>query len=262
MAQALSGVTFGVDGGIPLILLHAFPLDGRMWELQQEDLSRGRRVLIPDLIGFGRSPLPKGPHSIEDHALDVAQFLDAHAAPKALVCGLSMGGYVALAFASLFPYRVAGLVLADTRAVSDPGAAREARTAAMQRVLIEGMVFLADDLLFKLLSEETLRSDPELSRKVWTLMVNQRREGVWAALQAMRDRPSRLEELPNLTCPTLVLVGGEDTVTPPEEAAKLADCIPGARFQKIPGAGHLSNLEKPQMFNRLVNEFAESLPTP
>lgn len=251
-----------MDGGIPLILLHAFPLDGRMWELQQEDLSRGRRVLIPDLIGFGRSPLPKGPHSIEDHALDVAQFLDAHAAPKALVCGLSMGGYVALAFASLFPYRVAGLVLADTRAVSDPGAAREARTAAMQRVLIEGMVFLADDLLFKLLSEETLRSDPELSRKVWTLMVNQRREGVWAALQAMRDRPSRLEELPNLTCPTLVLVGGEDTVTPPEEAAKLADCIPGARFQKIPGAGHLSNLEKPQMFNRLVNEFAESLPTP
>ena len=255
MGQALAGVTVGVGGKPPLVLLHAFPLDGRMWEPQQEGLDAGRRILVPDLMGFGRSPNPKGTHSIEDHARDVADFMEAHAVSRAVLCGLSMGGYVALAFAALFPHRLAGLILADTRATADPASFKSARTTNAQRVLREGMVFLADDMLFKLLTPQTLASDVELSRRVWSVMVSQRREGIAAALLAMRDRPSRLEELPAIQCPTIVLVGAEDTLTPPVESASMAEIIPGARYEQVEGAGHLSNMEKPEAFNGLVRDF-------
>jgi 3-oxoadipate enol-lactonase len=255
VGQALAGLTVGVDGKPPLVLLHAFPLDGRMWEPQQEELNADRRILVPDLMGFGRSPLPKGPHSIEDHARDVADFLDAHAVSKAILCGLSMGGYVALAFAALFPYRLAGLILADTRATADPASSREGRTAATKRLQSEGMVFLADDMLFKLLAPETLRSNPELSRRVWSIMVSQRREGVGSALLALRDRPNRLEELADIRCPALVVVGSDDAVTPPVESAAMAELIPGARLEQIEGAAHLSNLENPGAFNRIIRDF-------
>ena len=255
MGQALAGVTVGVGDRVPLVLLHAFPLDGRMWEPQQEGLDGGQRILIPDLMGFGRSPIPKGPHGIEDHARDVADFMDAHAVSRAVLCGLSMGGYVALAFAALFPHRLAGLILADTRATADPSSSRSSRTTNARRVLDEGMVFLADDMLFKLLTPSTLSSNGELSRRIWSVMVSQRREGVAAALLTLRDRPSRLEELPSIQCPTLVIVGGEDTLTPPVESASMAEIIPGARYEPIKGAGHLSNLEAPEIFNRLVRDF-------
>lgn len=255
MGQALAGLAIGVDGKPPLVLLHAFPLDGRMWEPQQEELNADRRILVPDLMGFGRSPTPHGPHSIEDHARDVADFMEAHAVSKAVLCGLSMGGYVALAFAALFPHKLAGLILADTRATSDPASSREARTSGIKRLQSEGMVFLADDMLFKLLSPSTLKSNPELSRKVWSIMVSQRREGVGAALLALRDRPSRLEELPDIRCPVLVIVGSEDAVTPPVESASMADSIPGARLEQIEGAAHLSNMETPREFNRIVRDF-------
>jgi pimeloyl-ACP methyl ester carboxylesterase len=122
--RGLAGETHGAGGGIPLILIHAFPFDGRMWDSQRGTLSAGRRLLVPDLRGFGRSPLPKSPHSIDEHARDVAEFLATNSVERTVLCGLSMGGYVALAFAALFPERLAGLVLADTRAGADTPAAK------------------------------------------------------------------------------------------------------------------------------------------
>ncbi|MGC8722836.1 MAG: alpha/beta fold hydrolase [Acidobacteriota bacterium] len=252
MGQGLAGATFGDGKGVPLVLVHGFPLDGRMWERQAGALAAKVRVLVPDLRGFGRSPLPRGPHSIEDHARDLAACMDAHGAPKGVICGFSMGGYVALAFAALFPWRVAGLVLADTRAAADSASAKEVRSATARRVLAEGMTFLADDMLFKLLSERTLREGVDLSRRVWSMMVDQRREGVAAALLAMRDRPSRLDLLRRITCPTLVAVGSQDAVTPPIEAEGLAGLIPGASYVEIPGAGHLACMEEPERFNGAV----------
>jgi|YelNatPaOPRAMG01_1025707.scaffolds.fasta_scaffold10021_5 pimeloyl-ACP methyl ester carboxylesterase len=252
MGQGLAGATFGDGDGVPLVLIHGFPLDGRMWEPQIPALAARTRVLVPDLRGFGRSPLPRGQHSIEDHARDVAACMDAHGAPKGLLCGFSMGGYVALAFAALFPWRVAGLVLADTRAAADSTSVKEIRSATARRVLAEGMTFLADDMLFKLLCEKTLRERVDLSRRVWSMMVDQRREGVAAALLAMRDRPSRLDLLRTITCPTLVAVGSQDTVTPPKEAEGFAALVPGASYVEIPDAGHLACMEAPELFNGAV----------
>ena len=158
MGQDLAGATFGAGGGTPLVFIHGFPLDGRMWECQQAPFSEERRVLVPDLRGFGRSPLPEKQNTIEDHARDLALFLEMHNVMRAILCGFSMGGYVALAFASLFPWKMAALVLADTRASADPDSAKAHRTTSAQRALSEGMCFLADEMLFKLLTEETLHA--------------------------------------------------------------------------------------------------------
>jgi pimeloyl-ACP methyl ester carboxylesterase len=260
MGQGLAGATFGSGQKHPLILIHGFPLDGRMWEGQEEALAVDRRVLVPDLRGFGRSPLPREGHTIEDHARDIAEFMDAHAAPRGILCGFSMGGYVALAFAAFFPWRLSGLVLADTKAGSDLGQAREARTASAQRVLGEGLTFLADDMLFKLLTEQTLASDEELARRIWSLMVSQRREGVASALLAMRDRPDRTDQLARIDCPALVVVGNEDVITPPCEAQKMAASLPKGCFREIPEAGHLSNMEQPFLFNGALLDFMSALP--
>jgi 3-oxoadipate enol-lactonase len=259
MGQELAGATFGGGRGAPLILVHGFPVDGRMWEQQQEAPAAERRVLVPDLKGFGRSPLPRENHSIEDHARDVADFMDAHAVSRGIVCGFSMGGYVALAFAALFPWRLSGLILADTKAGSDLGQARDARTANAQRVLGEGLTFLADDMLFKLLTEQTLASDEELARRIWSLMVNQRGEGVASALLAMRDRPDRTDLLPRIECPTLVVVGSEDVITPPREGKNMAELLPNGRYVEIPEAGHMANVEQPFLFNRALLDFLDSL---
>jgi 3-oxoadipate enol-lactonase len=260
MGQELAGATFGGGHRPPLILVHGFPLDGRMWEQQQEALAVDRRVLVPDLRGFGRSPLPKEAHTIEDHARDIADFMDAHAVSRGVVCGFSMGGYVALAFASLFPWRLSGLVLADTKAGSDLGQARDVRTASAHRVLGEGLTFLADDMLFKLLTEQTLATDEDLARRIWSLMVSQRREGVASALLAMRDRPDRTDLLPRIDSHALVVVGSEDVITPPREGRKLAELLPHGRYVEIPEAGHMSNVEQPYLFNRALSDFLESLP--
>jgi pimeloyl-ACP methyl ester carboxylesterase len=256
MGQDLAGATFGAGGGIPLVFIHGFPLDGRMWECQQAPFSEERRVLVPDLRGFGRSPLPEKQNTIEDHARDLALFLEMHNVTRAILCGFSMGGYVALAFASLFPWKMAGLVLADTRASADPDSAKVHRTTSAQRALSEGMCFLADEMLFKLLTEETLHAgEGELPRKVWNMMVDQRREGMAKALVAMRDRPSRLEELNRICCPTLVVVGGKDAITPPSEARSMTSSIPGARYAEIARAGHLACMEQPEAFNKALENF-------
>ena len=256
VGQDLAGATFGVGGGVPLVFIHGFPLDGRMWDGQQKVFAEDRRVLVPDLRGFGRSPLPEGQNTIEDHARDLALFLDMHDVSRAILCGFSMGGYVALAFASLFPWKVRGLVLADTRAGADPDSAKAHRTTSAQRALSEGMCFLADEMLFKLLTDETLHSaDGELPRAVWNMMVDQRREGMAKALVAMRDRPSRTEELHRICCPALVVVGAKDGITPPSEARSMASAIQGARYAEIAGAGHLACMEQPVAFNQALRNF-------
>jgi pimeloyl-ACP methyl ester carboxylesterase len=259
VGQKLAGAAFGEQGAPALVLVHGFPLDGRMWEAQVGPLSAHCRVLVPDLRGFGRSPLPKGDHGIEEHARDLAEFMDAHSVSRAILCGFSMGGYVTLSFSALFPWRLTGMVLADSRAGADAGQAKEARTRSAWRVRNEGLTFLADEMLFKLLSPQAISSDVELCRKVWSIMVDQRPEGVAAALIAMRDRVSMLDQLQHVRCPALALAGTADTLTPPLEVRAMAERIPGCRYAEVPGAGHLACMEKPHHVNKLLLEFVAGI---
>ena len=238
-----------------LLLIHGFPVDGRMWEPQVEAL-RGRfQLLIPDLWGFGQNPPPAKPPSMEDQAEGLRSALSEVGVQKVVLGGFSMGGYIALAFAALHPERLAGLVLTDTRAGADSAEGRTARTESARRVLAEGTAFLADTLPEKLLSKRTFESRPGLVSRIGTLIRSQPREGVAAALLAMRDRPDRTAELPRIACPTLVLCGAEDALSPPAEMRALAAAVPGARYAEVPAAGHLANIENPGAFNRELLAF-------
>ena len=230
-------------------------MDGRMWEPQVETFAGRFRCLHPDLPGFGSAPLPPRAPSIQGQAEYLAGVLDEARVRRAVLCGFSMGGYIALAFAGLFPGRLDGLVLADTRAAADSEEAKAARTGTAERVLAQGVGFLAESMPEKLFSKTALESDPHLVHRVGEMMRSQPPGGVAAALLAMRDRPDRTAELPRIPCPTLVLCGAEDVLSPPREMRTMASSIPGARYAEIPGAGHLSNLENPGAFNRELTSF-------
>lgn len=239
--------------GRDVILVHAFPLDGRMWQEIAVGLAAKCRVIAPDMRGFGQSDLgPKQP-SIADMADDVAALMDSLGIAKATVGGLSMGGYVSLAFAARHRDRLQALILADTRAAADSEAARAGRAEALALVESQGVEAFAERQLAVLLS--TSASD-DVRQRVRAL-AKQRPEAVSAGLRALRDRPDRRSELPGIACPTLVVVGTEDKISARAEMADMARIIPNARLTEIPGAGHLSNLERPSQFVAAIANFIE-----
>jgi pimeloyl-ACP methyl ester carboxylesterase len=252
-----SGLSIAYDdtgSGTPLVLLHAFPLDRGMWRPQVAALRETARVIAIDLPGFGESsPAPE--FTIEGAADAVAELLGELKIPKAVVCGLSMGGYVALALARRHTERLAALILADTRAGIDDSQAKAARDKSISTVREQGSAALFEGMLPKVLSEPTRREKPEVVEFLKAVAGRQQAEGVAAALAAMRDRPDANAGLKNIAVPTLVLVGEADTVTPGLSAANLAAQIRGSKLVNIPGAGHLSNVENPAAFNAAVREF-------
>lgn len=239
----------------PVVLVHAFPLDGRMWDAQRNHLAAHTRVLAPDLPGFGASAgHPAGP-DLDAWADALERLLAGRLGPRpAIVCGLSMGGYVALRLAGRHPARLAGLVLADTRARADDAAGRRARDEAIDTVSTDGVAALVETLLPKLLAEE---SPDELRGRVRDLALQQSREAVVAALRAMRDRPDSTPVLERVRVPTLVVAGEHDALTPPHEAAAMAARLPAGKLVVIEGAGHLSNLERPDLFTAAVTGLVD-----
>jgi pimeloyl-ACP methyl ester carboxylesterase len=246
MRAQIAGRTVGYElagAGPPLVLLHAFPFDRRMWQDTGAALAGRRTVIAPDLRGFGESAL--APFSIADLADDVAALLDALGHPRATVAGLSMGGYVALAFAQRHPARLAGLVLADTKAGPDTPEARQARGEAIALVRREGVAAYLEKQLPRLLAPGAAES---VRARLRAIGGTQAPEAVIAGLEALRDRPDRRSELGAITVPTLIVVGAEDGLTPPTEARSMAAAISGARLVEVPGAGHISNVEAPDAF--------------
>ena len=246
--------------GLPVVLLHAFPLDHIQWQPQLAALAAaGCRVLTPDLPGFGWSS-PIRPMCIDDMGDWVVEFLSAVGVPgKAVVGGLSMGGYVALSIARRHPERVAGLILADTKAGPDDAADKAGRTAAIAAVTAEGTAGFIAALLLKVLGDATRHGNPKLMAHVRATMLLQQPAAVVAALAAMRDRLDATPGLADIRVPTLVLVGDADAVTPRPTADQLAAGISGSRLVTLPNAGHLSNIENPAAFNAAVVEFVRRL---
>ena len=231
--------------GDPVVLLHAFPLEGSMWDAQRAELAATYRVIIPDFRGFGRSAEQALPASLDEHADDVARILDDLGIERATVAGLSMGGYISLALARRHPQRLARLVLADTRSAPDSDEGRRGRDESIALVAREGVPALVDRLLPKLLSAN---ASAEVVARVRALGGRQTKEGVTAALRAMRDRPDSAPVLSGIAVPCMVIVGEADTISPPAEASAIAAALPRADLAVIPGVGHLSNLESPAAF--------------
>jgi 3-oxoadipate enol-lactonase len=240
----------GSGNGVPLVLLHAFPFDRRFFTDTARRLNGRARTIVPDLRGFGDSDLG-GPFSIADLAEDVAHLLDHLGIERAVVAGLSMGGYVALAFAARHAARMLGLVLCDTKAGPDTPEARAARAQAIELVRAQGVAAYMDAQLPRLLGPA---ASPALRAQVRDLGL-QRPESVIAGLEALRDRPDRREELARVRCPTLVVVGTDDVLTPPSEAGAMATAIANAVLIELPGCGHLANLEEPAPFAQALVGF-------
>ncbi|MBI4513496.1 MAG: alpha/beta fold hydrolase [Gemmatimonadetes bacterium] len=247
--------------GPALLWIHAFPFDRRMWAPQLDVFSEGYRALAPDLRGFGESNLGRGFYTINDLADDMAALLEALGIESAVVGGLSMGGYVAFALVRGHPGRVRGLILADTRPEADTPEARERRRAMAEQVSVEGTHVLVEDLLPRLVSDDTRRQRPGVVATLEKMILAARPAAVIAALDAMAARPESRDLLPAITVPTCVIAGAQDVITPPDVAREMASAIPGARqYVLIPGAGHMSNLERPDLFNAAVREFLSGLP--
>ena len=244
-----------VGSGLPVVLLHAFPLDREMWRGQLDALSDVARVFAIDFPGFGGSK-SRVPFGIEDAGDLVAEFLAAAGVKgRAVVGGLSMGGYAALAFARRHPERLAGLILADTKAEADDDAGRAARDKSIALVKETGAAGLIDQMLPKMLCDATRETKRDVVDAVRHIAGRQTTAGVTAALAALRDRPDATPSLGNISANTLVLVGEHDTVTPPLAAASLGANIWGSKVVTVPGAAHLSNLENPEAFNVALREF-------
>lgn len=247
--------------GEPLVLLHAFPLTGELFRPQLETLSSAMRVIAPDLLGFGGSTAPGDPesYSVEGWARDLATLLDRLGIERAIVGGLSMGGYVTMAFLRRYPERVKALILADTRAEADPPELREKRTAQARMAVTGRKGELIDVLLPPLLSATTLRERPDLVARVRAMMDSVAPEGLAGALHALRERPDSTELLAGVRIPALLLCGAEDVLTTPDTMRGMQTGIPGAKLAVIPGTGHLSNIEAPAAFGREVAGFVAAV---
>jgi len=241
-----------------LVLLHAFPQDRTMWEATRQHMAGTHRVIAPDLPGFGASDLVEG-WTVDSAADTVAELLDAlKIAGPVAVGGLSMGGYVAMAFARRHPAKLKALILADTKADADDDAAKAGREKNIALAKEQGAAGVIDAMLPKLLGEATRAKYPEVGAGVRATAVNQKVEGVIAGLKALRDRPDATPDLKKIAVPTLVIVGEEDAVTPPAKAEAIAKEIPGAKLVVLPRVGHLSNLEDTMAFNDAVGHFLQT----
>jgi 3-oxoadipate enol-lactonase len=245
----------GEGPGDPLVLLHAFPLNGRMFEPQMEAFSGGRRVIAPDFPGFGRSPRTPAQPDVRYYAEAVGGLLDRLGLERVVLGGVSMGGYVAFACLRLFPRRVSGLVLADTRPEPDSEEIRENRKEMARRVAEEGVEVLVELQMERLLARDTLENDEEVVERVRAMILESAPGGVVAALGAMRTRPDSTPLLAEIEAPTLVIGGEEDGISSPEVMGAMAQKIPNSRHVTLPRAGHLSNLENPEGFNAALREF-------
>jgi 3-oxoadipate enol-lactonase len=244
-----------------LLLIHGFPLDNHLWDAQLRGLAAEAHVIAPDLRGHGRSDAPAGPYTMEQHADDLAGLLDHLGIQGAVVAGLSMGGYIAFALWRRHPGRVQGLILLDTRAEPDTPEGRKNRDVTAARVPQIGARGLAEEQAPRLLAPASL-ANLILRQRTVAMLARQRVAGIVAALGGLRDRVDSRPTLPTITVPTLVIVGAEDALTPPTDARTIADGIPGARLAIIPGAGHLSPLERPRTVNAALRGFLRQFASP
>ena len=246
-----------VGSGGAVVLLHGYPFNRTLWADQVAALSKSHRVITPDLRGHGDSTV--GPASMKRLASDMAALLDSLGIERATIGGLSMGGYVTLAFVRQFPERVNGLILADTRAQPDTEENKRIRAEQVKTLQSQGMKPIVDAMLPKLLHPETVSKRPDIVKRLRDMMHQTKPEGAAAALEGMAAREDQMELLSSIKVPTLIVVGREDPITPLDDSQKMHERIGGSRLVVIENASHVSNLERPEEFNTALTSFVSEV---
>jgi 3-oxoadipate enol-lactonase len=246
--------------GKPIVLLHAFPLSRKMWQPQIETLSKANcRVILPDFRGFGENHNFADINTMEDQAKDIAEILDILKIEKAIIGGLSMGGYVLLNLFRLFPEKFAAIILADTNYASDSEEKRQSRYDLIDKIDADGAAALIENMLPNLISEFTKENNPNLVNQLQTDFSAINSKGAIAALRGMAEREDHGDYLEKISVPTLLIYGEHDQVTNLEIAERTNAKIKDSKLAIIQNAGHYSNLEQPEQFNERLREFVQSV---
>ena len=245
--------------GLPIVFLHAFPLNRTMWTAQEAALAPSYRVVTIDLRGHGESDAPLWHYSLDQTADDVRALLDHLAIRQAVFVGLSMGGYLLFALYRKYADRIRAMVLADTKAQEDSPEGKAGRFQMAQVAYTKGPSAIADIMIPKLLSPATIRTRPEIVQHVRRMIEGNQISGIAGDLMAMAERPDSRPLLRQITCPTQIIVGELDQATPLADAQLMADQITGSHLAVIQDAAHLANLEQSDRFNRLIINFISRL---
>jgi len=249
-----------LGSGVPLLLIHGFPLNREIWRPQIETFSATARVIALDLRGHGQSPPTGGPYSMDLLADDCADVLEVLKVDQpVVVCGHSMGGYVSFAFYRRHSEKVAGLILAATRSGADSDEAKINRDKSAQGIEIHGTQPVIDSMLPIIMAPQTYLERPELVTRVRDIMSQTSASGMISALLGMKTRSDSTPTLGQINVPTLIIHGADDQIIPLSDSEDMQSMIPDSQLDVIPDAGHLPNLEQDQLFNQPVKNFLTKL---
>lgn len=264
MQHAINGVQLHwreAGAGDPAIFIHGFPFHSGLWNSQLAAVPPGWRFIAPDLRGFGESEIGSAsPLTMDLFADDIVGLLDHLEIEQAVICGLSMGGYVALSLADRYPERVRALVLASTRANADNAEARQARLDLAKKIRVEGAKAVVDSMLPKLVSGATRMQRPQVVDQVRAMMSSISPDALARALEGMAARADHSNDLHKIGVSTMVVRGDQDEIIAAAEMEQIARAVRGTRHEVIPNVGHLPNLEAPDVFNKTLEHFLNFLP--
>lgn len=244
-----------------LLLIHGFPLDHTLWDPNIAALSSVANVFAPDLPGFGEARNTTPMRTMDATAAQLLHQLDMRGIDQFIPCGLSMGGYIAMALAERAPARVAALILCNTRSTADTEEGKRGREATAHDALEKGMSVIARAMVPKVLGATTRRERPSEAARIESMIARQAPEAVAAASRAMALRPDRTAVLRDFQGPALVITGDEDELMPLPTSTHMAEALSHGQLVIIPGAGHLSNTERPDDFHQAVLPFLRAIQT-
>lgn len=247
------------EGTVPIIFLHGFPFDKSMWKAQLEHLKENNRVIAVDIRGFGKSIDEVTPLSMELFTEDLILFMEELNIERAILCGLSMGGYIALDAIKRFPERFDALILCDTQCIADTSEVKEKRHKTIEEINTNGSAIFKEKFIKSVFHSETLANKPVLVDELRTVVNQNSDRVIKAGLLALANRSETCSILKNITIPTLIICGRQDEVTPLAQSEAMHISIPNSELRIIDNAGHVSNLESPVEFNSYINEFLTTL---
>jgi len=251
----ISYLETGVADALPVIFIHGFPFNKLMWSSQLNVLGKNYRCIAYDVRGHGQSQAGDTDFSIDLFADDLLAFLDVLKIKKAVVCGLSMGGYIALNAIQKQPEKFAALLLVDTQCGADTPEGKEKRMKTISFIKKNGLEVYAEESLKNLFAPASFQARKQEVTFIHQAILSTPAGVICQTLQALADRKESCDYLPKVKIPVCVIVGSEDKITPPPVAQKIADGIAGSKLRVIENAGHLTNMEAPDEFNKVVLEF-------
>ena len=247
------------EGNVPVVFIHGFPFDKSMWQGQLEFLQSAYRVIAFDIRGFGKSTDENSSLSIDLFADDLIAFMDQLNIEKAVICGLSMGGYITLNAYQRFPDRFEALILADTQCIADTPEAKEKRYKTISKIEANGVTDFNESFIKSVFYEDSFTNKKEVVEELRSVVFSNPEHIIQRGLATIAERSETCSTLDKISIPTLIICGKEDSVTPLAQSEAMKKAISGATLKVIENAGHVSNLEQPHEFNKHLSDFLKAI---